>query len=100
MTQLNIMSVAITSRTVGTTVLTMQNIRVYMLYGWDRVERQDSSTVFPKKSKHQKVYKIFFAQVPQITFNSNSTPYIRLIELPLFAHGVGKTKCIKIWHVL
>ena len=45
-------------------------------------------TDFPKKSKHQNVYKISFA-CPQITFNPNSTPYIETIELPLFAHGVG-----------
>ena len=47
-----------------------------------------SSTDFPKKRKHQNVYKIFFA-CPQITFNLNSTPYIETIELPFFAHGVG-----------
>ena len=47
-----------------------------------------SSTDFPKKRKHQNVYKIFFA-CPQITSNPNSTPYIETIELPLFAHGVG-----------
>ena len=55
-------------------------------------------TDFPKKSKHQNVYKISFA-CPQITFNPNSTLYIETIELPLFAHGVGeKTKHLKIWH--
>ena len=92
MTRLNIMSAAITSCTVGPTILTMQNI--YMVYVQDRVERHDSSTDFPKKRKHQNVYKIGFAQVPQsvpqITFNPNSTPYIRSIELSLFAHGVWK----------
>ena len=72
MTRLNNMSVAITSRTVGPTILTMQNI--CMVYEYDRVERQVSSTDFPKKRKHQNVYKIFFAQVPQIIFNPNSTP--------------------------
>ena len=46
---------------------------------------------------------MIFAQVPlsvpQITFNPNCTPYIRSTELPLFAHGVGKTKHPRIWHV-
>ena len=66
----------------------------------NNAERQDPSTDFPQKRKHQNVYKIFFAQVPQIPFNPNSTPYITSIELPLFAHGVAKTKHPKNWHVL